>query len=139
MTIVQRGSTFHLRKRVPRRYRPVEPRDTVWISLHTDSETVAKRKAPITWDPLIEAWEAQLAGDTQDAERRFASARDLAAARGFRYLAADRVAKLPLDELLSRVEAVPVRKGKPNHVEAAAVLGGTAPPEITVSRALELY
>lgn len=42
MSIVRRGSNFHLRKRVPLRYLRVEPRVTVWISLHTDSESVAK-------------------------------------------------------------------------------------------------
>jgi len=39
MSIVKRGSTFQLRRRVPQRYRAVEPRGVVWISLHTDSET----------------------------------------------------------------------------------------------------
>ena len=41
MSIAKRGRLYNLRRRVPRRYRGVEPRDTVWISLHTDSETVA--------------------------------------------------------------------------------------------------
>ena len=95
MSIVRRGSTFHLRKRVPLRYRRVEPRETVWISLHTDSESVAKSKAPVAWEHLVEGWEARLAGDTGDAERRFEAARELAAARGFRYLPAAQIASLP--------------------------------------------
>ncbi|WP_425503039.1 DUF6538 domain-containing protein [Roseospira visakhapatnamensis] len=40
MSILLRGKTYHLRRRVPRRYETVEPRKTVWISLHTDSEAV---------------------------------------------------------------------------------------------------
>ena len=86
MSIVRRGSTFHLRKRVPGRYRRVEPRVTVWISLHTDSESLATAKAPLAWQHHIEAWEARFAGDTGDAERRFEAARELAAVRGYRYL-----------------------------------------------------
>ena len=42
MAIIERGNTLHLRRRVPTRYASVEPRGTVWISLHTDSEAVAR-------------------------------------------------------------------------------------------------
>lgn len=139
MTIIRRGKTYHLRRRVPLRYQRVEPRPIIGISLHTDSESVARAKAETTWQHMIEAWEARLAGDTSDAEKRFEAARELAAIRGHRYLSAQKVAELPLAELLARVEAVPERKGEPNRVEAAALLGGVSEPPITVSRALELY
>jgi len=88
---------------------------------------------------LIEGWEARLAGDTDDAERRFEAARELAERRGFPYLPATKVAALPKAELLNRIEAVPEHKGEPNLVEAAAILGGVSEPPITVTRALELY
>lgn len=105
--VTRRGDTFHLRKRVPARYRDIEGRDTVWISLHTDSESVAKSKADRAWSQMIEAWEAKLAGDTEDAESRFAAAQELARVRGFRYLDVGKVAKLPVEALIERVEAVP--------------------------------
>jgi integrase len=139
MTIVRRGSTYHLRKRVSLRYRRVEPRETVWISLHTDSETVAKAKAPVAWQQMVEGWEARLAGDTTDAERRFDAAKELAAVRGYRYMNAGQVAALPREELLARVEAVPERAGRPDKVEASALLGGAQEPQITVAKALEHY
>lgn len=75
MTIMKRGSTYHLRKRVPRRYEGVEERKSIWVSLHTDSLTVAQQKAPIAWQHIVEGWEARLAGDTSDAEKRFEAAR----------------------------------------------------------------
>ena len=134
-----RAKTFQLYRRVPRRYSSVEPRQFVWVSLHTDSPSVAKSKAEGAWAQMIEAWEAKLAGDTSDAESRFAAARDLAASRGFRYLKAADVARLPTEELLDRVESVSVRKGAPDPIEARALLGGAPEPPITVSRALELY
>lgn len=40
-----RSKTFQLYRRVPRRYSSVEPRKFVWVSLHTDSPSVAKSKA----------------------------------------------------------------------------------------------
>jgi len=93
----------------------------------------------VAWQHMIEAWEAKLAGDTGDAEKRFEAARELAAARGYRYLPAPQVASLPREELLARIEAVPVRNDAPDKREAAAILGGASEPKITVSRALELY
>lgn len=139
MGIVLRSKTLHLRKRVPTRYASVESRKAVWISLHTDSQTVALQKALTVWQHQIEAWEARLAGDTSDAESQFEAARNLAGMRSFRYLTADKVARLPQNEIIKRVEAVPMRKGKPDKIEAAALLGTVAEPPITVSRALELF
>ena len=139
MTLKKIGKTYHLRRRVPKRFRPIEPRELVSQSLHTDSENLAKLKAEAAWAELIEGWEARLAGDTSDAERRFDAARELAERRGFRFMPAAKVAELPTTALLDRVEAVPEHKGEPNMVEAAAVLGGVSEPPITVTRALALY
>jgi integrase len=134
-----KGKGLSLYKRVPKRYASVEPRKFVWLSLKTDSQSVATQKADAAWGQMIEAWEAKLAGDTSDAEQRFAAARDLAAARGFRYMRADKVAQLPTEELLERIQAVSGSGDKPDLADAAAVLGGAQEPAITVTRALELY
>ncbi len=133
------ASYNHLRRRVPVRYHAIEDRKGIWVSLHTDSDSIARQKAPIAWQNLVEAWEARLAGDTADAERRFEAARELAAVRGFRYLPAASVADLPREDLFARIKATTQRKDEPDPREAAAVLGGTPEPPITVSRALELY
>lgn len=139
MAIKRRGKKLSLYMRVPKRYDAVEPRRLIWLSLHTDSKSEAEVKGAAAWDQLVAGWEAKLAGDTSDAEQRFAAARELAEARGFRYMRVDKVAKLPTDELLARVDAVSDRNGRPDLKEAAALLGGAKEPEITVSRALELY
>ncbi|WP_291201554.1 DUF6538 domain-containing protein [Hyphomonas sp.] len=139
MSIVKRGSTFQLRRRVPQRYRGVEPREVIWISLHTDSETVARSKADRAWGNLVEAWEARLAGDTEDAEARHAAAHELARIRGFRYLDVGLVARLPVDELVARVEAIGTRRTAPDPVEASALLGTVPVPSLTLEKALELY
>jgi hypothetical protein len=139
MTIVRSGSNFHLRKRVSLRHPRVGPRVTVWISLQTGTETVAKQKTLLAWQHHKEAWEARMAGDVGDAERRCESACELAAVRGYRDLPAGQVATLPREELLARVEAIPVRNHKPDKVEAVAIHGGASEPPIMVSRALELF
>lgn len=139
MKPILRGSTYHLRKRVPQRFAEIESRQVVWISLHTDSETVAKAKAPAAWSELLEAWEAKLAGQNAEAEAFFDAARRLAQSRGVRYLPVERVAALPINNLLDRVESIGGVSGKPSAIEAAAFLGGAAEPAITVTRALDLY
>ena len=139
MTILKRGKIYQLRRRVPRRYAAIEPRSTVWISLHTDSQEIAENKAKRAWTQMIEGWEAKLAGDSSDAEARFAAAQELAAVRGFRYLDVDRVKHLPVNELVQRVEAIDTPVGTPNQAEATALLGTAQEPAITVATALELY
>ena len=136
---VLRGETYHLRMRVPRRFAPVEHRSEVWISLHTDSASDARERASQAWRQQIEGWEARLRGDTTDAEARFEAAKELARRHGFRYLPADEVARLPIEEILSRVDAASDRNGKPIMPIADALFGFVPKPEITVSRALDLF
>lgn len=139
MTVVNRGSSYYLRKRVPRRYQRVEEREIIFMSLHTDSESIANTKAEKIWADMIEAWEAKLDGDDADAFQRMEAARNLAAKRGYRFLTVDKVAKLPADELVERVEATIKPSGKVDRLEAEALLGGAKPPKLTVSRALGRY
>lgn len=139
MTVYQRNRTFHLRRRVPRRYRTVEEREIVAVSLHTDSLSVAKQKAAAAWEHLIEGWEARLHGDNEDARIRFEKARELAAVRGFRYLNALEVARLPDKELIARLQAVMKRDGNPDRIEAVALLGGEKEPSLTVQQALKQF
>ncbi|WP_210327471.1 hypothetical protein [Aminobacter carboxidus] len=75
--------------------------------MKTDCAEIAQQKAARVWNDLINAWDAKLA---EDAERAFAAAYNLAQARGFRWLSAEKVATLPRAELLERIEAVTKRE-----------------------------
>lgn len=137
---VLKGSIYYLTRRVPARYASIDSRRFVDCSLHTDSLSAATAKAIEIWDHHIAAWEAKLAGDKDDAEARFAAARELADLRGFRYMSAKQVSELPYDDLMKRLAAG--LGSNPDNIdqqEAAAILGAVAEPPITVSRALELY
>ncbi|MDH3660158.1 MAG: tyrosine-type recombinase/integrase [Alphaproteobacteria bacterium] len=134
-----RSGVYQMRRRVPKRYASVETRREVTVSLHTDNQQIAAGKAERTWAQMLEGWEARLAGDTQEAEERFAAAEHYAQVRGFRYLAVERVAKLPVAQLVDRVEAVGTKQGRPDLFEASALLGAVDLPELTVTNALDLY
>ena len=139
LNLIRRGTILYIRKRVPRRYQPVEPREFVLISLHTDSELEAQGKASVAWNEMLQAWEAKLDGKSDDAAKRFAAAKNLAARRGFNFIPATEVAKLPIDELVERIEAAIRPDGKIDRIEAAAVLGGAKPPKLMVSDVLKEY
>ncbi|WP_368045163.1 integrase [Paracoccus sp. SCSIO 75233] len=134
-----KGGQLSLYKRVPARYAAIEPRKFIWLALHTDSLAEATRKEAATWAEMVEAWEAKLAGDTQDAEQRFKAAKELAAVRGFRYRPAAKVAELPMEDLRDRMKAVQKRQDGYDAHDAAAVLGGAQEPPLTVSAALEAF
>jgi len=139
MRITLRGSTWHLRRRVPTRFAGVEPRREVWISLKTDSHQLATKKAPAVWDSLIAGWEAQLAGQSEDATVRFEAVRAIAASHGLSYKPIKDVEQLPFEELLARVEVLQRRDGRVDTVVAPAILGSVDVPSLTVSEALEEY
>ena len=139
MKLTRRESSFYIRKRVPRRYARVEEREFIWLSLHTDSEAIAMHRAPAIWLEMIEAWEAKLSGEVAEADQRMAAAKELAAKRGYRYLQAAEVARLPVADLLERIEAVTTPKGKIDIHEARALLGGARAPALTVTAALKKY
>jgi len=139
LSVFKRSSTYQLRRRVPSRYRDVEPRKTVWVSLHTDSESIAQRKAIDAWEQLTEAWEAKLAGKSEIALERYEAARELADIRGFRYMDVSAVSQLPVDKLLNRIETAETASGELDTVEATALLGTAEKPGISIEEALKLY
>lgn len=130
---VLRGGTWHLRRRVPKRYAPVESRRVIWISLKTDSQSIAVQKAEAVWLNQLEAWEARLAGRDGDALEKYRAARQLAATRGFQFLTADQVAQAPLEEVLERVEASRGADGAPDAAMAASLLGAVREPPLRLS------
>ncbi|MFN6925136.1 MAG: DUF6538 domain-containing protein [Tabrizicola sp.] len=125
MTIKARSKkgTLELRRRVPMKYASVEPRKFIWVSLQTDSQTVAAARAATLWQAQIARWEAMLAGDMTEPQAKLDAARDLATSKGFAYTPATVLLERPVGEILRRVEAIGVRKGVPSLKEAEALLG----------------
>lgn len=139
MSIIRRNKTYYLKRDVPRRFHGVEPRRQVWISLRTDSEREAHRRARTAWGDQIMRWEAALRGDTTDAEARYLAMKDAAKANGFRFLDVERVAQLPTDQLLARLDATITPAGTLNEKVAPGIIGTAKVPEMKLSRALEAY
>lgn len=139
MTLQLRAGHWHMRRRVPRRFRGVEPRGYFCMSLKTDSRAEAERKAAEAWTSALASWEAAPDGDTTRAEQHYARAKKIAQERGFRYLPVDEVSRLPLEEVIARVEAAHDRVGRARTIEAPAVLGTVQKPKVSVKKALTLF
>ena len=137
MTLFLRGSTYHLRKRVPLRYADVEVRPIIGVSLNTDSPGAASRKAAEVWAHLVEGWESALRGETGNARLRYDAARDIAARRGFSFMPAPAVADMPFADLMARVQAIPAKTGGlPNLSIGNALIGGVVEPALSIRDAL---
>jgi len=139
MKFVNRGGHLHLRRRVPKRFEDIEPREYIWISLKTNLESVARDKLDGVWGEMLEAWEAKLHGDTEDYDQRMAGAKELADVRGFRYLPSGQVARLPGKDFYARVLQTVRKDGTLDVREADALLGGVPKPEFTVTQALKEF
>lgn len=131
--------TYWFKNCVPKRYESVERKKVIVRTLKIDSESVAIEKAKSTWTSLIDGWEALLAGDTDDAEKQFAAARNYAQTQGFRYLPMNRVVDLDDADLLKRIEAIEATPKYRRKKAAAPLLGAVDKPKINLKRALEFY
>lgn len=131
-----RNGIFHLRRRVPIRFASVEQRKEIWISLKTDSQQEARGKMDAAWQSVLAAWEARLAGKGEDADAIMESARNLAQQRGFRYLPLDRVAQLPIMDIVRRMEQTVDKDGQLDPAMATAVLGTAKPAKVRTTSVL---
>lgn len=135
-----RGNVWWLVRTTPTRFRSVEPKAQIWVSMNTHVYAEAASKAEKVWAELVKGWELKLAGRSDDAVVRFDAARQIAASKGFRYAQVDEVASLPIEDIVARVMAVSFNSaGVPDAAETKALMGVEPEPEITVSRAMEMY
>lgn len=138
-SLMQRGGIWHLRRRVPERFKKLEPRKTICLTLRTDDREVAAQRAVQFWDEQLAEWEVGVAVGKRDSTDQVPKARALAERRGYRFLEPYKIARLTIPEIVERVEEAHDKLGRPIPALVAALLGSAQPPPLTVSRALELF
>lgn len=131
MTIKQRNRTFHLRIRVPARYRHLHRSSHVWRSLGTDSFEQAERRAIEVREALLGDWAAgKVVGDSTSHADRFRRVADLAAAKGYIYQTSAELADGPIEQVVRRIEVVGETGSK---ATMQALLGGVERPPVMLS------
>lgn len=158
--LLQRGERWHYHRRVPGKYKHIDSRPFVRVSLDTELLKIARMRR----DALVEAddahwtalWLAEVEGDEAGAaakaasQKRYEAACARAMARGFSYAPIETLRSTgDIDQLLSRI-AVLERgvspRSVPNAQDAEALLGIVPEPAddvpvdtTTVSEAFKLY
>lgn len=137
--IVRRGKRggWSYRLVVPGRYKSVEPRKELWISLKTDGEAEARVRAAVAERDALSELEARLVGASPSATsaERFKATAARAQALGVSYMTAAELAASNLGEILARVDrAREVDPDASNAVVVSALLGGTEKPSLLLSQ-----
>lgn len=138
MDIIKRGKTWHFRWSLPQRYRSIAGKNEIHMSLKTDSESEATRKAAELKRTLKAQYEAVLSGKVGSPPQSYADTVKRAADLGVEYQTAAQLAKGDIKVLLQRVTlAEKLSPDATNGLVVAALLGGAVLPDIRVSALAE--
>ena len=129
--LIKRGDIWHLRMRVPKRYRAVAGRKEIHRSLNTDSERRARELLPDLQAKLLaELDELTVIKRHPNRADAYRAAQKIAQARGFVYRPLSDLLDAPLEDLLERVE---MTSADPAAETAKALLGAIDEPELVLS------
>lgn len=150
----KRGKKWHYVRRVPTRVRHLDGRDSVRVTLRTNSLEIARERRDAQeavddqyWATLLDLYARPEIVDTRKlefAERRYRAARARASARGLSYIPADELAiTYGLEDIIERIQAFDrVDKGDKSariKTEAEGLLGGAPRPSPRLSEAFDIY
>jgi len=138
-----RGGRWHYIRRIPTRYRKLDPRDTIRTALDTSSLQVARARR----DSMVEAdnqywahlaFQREQEGAASTSRQRYEAARTRAKARGFIYTPLPELtATIDVEDLLKRLSFAV--KNETKEAEVEAVMGAVPPVSDTLRQAFELY
>jgi integrase len=130
-----RGKTYYLRMRVPAEFADVEPLNEINRSLKTRDKVHAKAQCAITRAALFTEWRARRAGKAADNRAIFDASIELLKGWGMSFSPMEDLLVGPVDELLSRIEAI--AKLDPNSPAVPAALGAIELPDTTLEKMAE--
>ena len=137
-TLIKRSDTWHLRIRVPLRYKHVHTAREIHRSLKTGDEREAKARAALVEHQIFADLDAKLAGRTTPAEvSHYDAIVKLAAARGHSYKTADELAGGDLKEILKRLNTLTMANENPGSAASKALLGSIDRPKLTITEVAE--
>ncbi len=150
--LIKIDGIWHYRRRIPVRFRDVDPRRFAKVSLETrDLSRAEKMKAAVERE-LESYWIALKRGGSESARERYIGAIERARLEGFEFRPAAELVQDPVAELVARIERLEelgaltlpssgdVPAPTPAERQAFDALFGTAPrPELTLSSALEQF
>ena len=138
--LLHRRGVWQYRRRVPGKYRHLDPRDCVWYALGDIGEAEAVRKAAALDADLERYWSALALGDESEAAKRAAAMDEIARSHGFSLVPAADLARGDLDEILRRLDYLEAQRLEGEGAVVEALIGAEAgPPPFKLSDALEFF
>ena len=133
--LTKRKQTWHLRMRVPRRYRAIESRSEITRPLKTTSRKEAFVRLLTVEAIVIAELDARLAmTEPGNSGEAYAAGIALAASRSITYLPVQELAQSPIEDILERIEALKRNDGPQ---VSRAILGGLKAPSLKISGVAE--
>ena len=130
--LTKRKQTWHLRMRVPRRYRAIESRSGITRSLRTTSRKEAFVRLLTVEAIVIAELDARLAmTEPGNSGEAYAAGIALAASRGITCLPVQELAQSPMEDILEHIEALKRDAGAQTGDRAAGDAGGTRTSEVS--------
>lgn len=126
----QRGKTYYIRMRVPAEFADVEPLPEINRSLKTRDRIEAEAQCSIMRAALFNDWRARRAGKAADTRAIFDTSIELLKGWGLTFSPMDDLLKGPIEELLSRIEAI--ANVDPNSAAVPAALGSIDLPDASL-------
>ena len=125
-SLTKRNENWPLRMRVPRRYQAVERRIEITRSLRTTSRKEALVRLPAAEAGIIAELDARMTVESSVGYKNtFSAAVAFAATRGVSYKHVDELAQGPIEDILTRFEALQPGDGPK---VANAMFGAVEPP-----------
>ena len=134
-SVFMRGDVFYTKFRTPKKYRRVEDRAHVVVSLKTGSRSEALELAVVARAEREIFWARKLGEDPSLLARRVAA---LAERMGFDYRTSKEVAAMDMADVIARVMALP-RGAGPRSETTLALLGGVPRQKLRVSGLVDAY
>lgn len=137
--LIKRDGRFIYRRRVPASLVDVDDRSPfVRLALKTSDERVARAKRDVLEEADDLYW-AQLLmrSDEEKARIRYEAAKRRAEALGFVYKTAIDIAKLPVDDIIDRIDTAKTKRQ--SELATDAVLGVVEQPTVKISTAEKTY
>ena len=129
--LTKRKQTWHLRMRVPRRYRAIESRSEITRSLRTTSRKEAFVRLLTVEAIVIAELDARLAmTEPGNSGEAYAAGIAFAASRGITYLPVQELAQSPMEDILEHIEALKRNDGPQM---SRAILGYLKAPSLKLS------
>lgn len=127
--IIQRGSRYYIKFRTPKKFKSIERRDHIVLSLGTDSLAEARQLAPIKRAECEARWADAL---NEPREARTERVIELAEKLGVGYQPVKQLAEGSLADLIDRVQRLP-QNAAPSDAVTSALLGGVEAPRLRLS------